>query len=278
VILVTHSSGRARHQWLGYLNTTSTLSSLFYMPIVGYIGHFGWHWPFLTYAIAAPVFFLALIGIAPDTPRIAAISTPAEAIASNSGGFVLGTPLAFIVFALASGTVLVTPMLYIPFRLRDMGITDPAIISMLLISGSITGALGAFTYGALRTRLSLSGTFVLTFLVMAAGLLLTATAEVKAQVVVGQILVGYSLGISMPNLYALASITGADAYRARTIGFTKMGIYGGPMLGQILLEPVIAHTSAKVVLCLISGAAVALALLSVWRTRGEMANATSGAA
>jgi ACDE family multidrug resistance protein len=180
--------------------------------------------------------------------------------ANKSAGFSLGTPLGFIVFVLVAGAVLVSPAVYIPFRIREVGITDSASIGMLLIPASISGVVAGFSYGWIRSKLSMSLTFVIGFSAMAVGLLTTATAHGAVQVVVAQIITGFGTGINMPSFFLLASLAGSDAFRARTMGFAKSGVYGGPMLGQLLLEPVIARTNFATVLSLLSLGCAAFAV------------------
>jgi len=67
-IVVTHSVGQARNRWLGYTNTVGVFCSVLLLPIVGALGHYGWHWPFLLHAIAFPLLFLSYLGIEPDKP------------------------------------------------------------------------------------------------------------------------------------------------------------------------------------------------------------------
>jgi MFS family permease len=254
-ILVTHSTGAARNRWLGYLTTTATIVSVFYSPIVGYIGRFGWRWVFLTFLFALPLLILTMVGIEADPPR-----EPLEnhrEVSGKPSGFSLGTPLAFIIFVFVAGAVLISPSVYIPFRLREIGITDSGSIGMLLIPASIAGVVAGFSYGWIRSKLSMSSTFVIGFFAVAIGLLTTATAHDAPQVVAGQIMTGFGTGINMPSIFVLAANAGSDAFRARTMGFAKTGVYGGPMLGQLLLEPVIARTNFATVLSLLGAACAA---------------------
>jgi predicted MFS family arabinose efflux permease len=254
-ILVTHSTGAARNRWLGYLTTTATIVSVFYSPIVGYIGRFGWRWAFLTFLFALPLLILTIIGIERDPPRPRVEQSPKSA--AGRAGFSLGTPPVFIVFVFAAGAVLVSPSVYIPFRLREIGITDSGSIGMLLIPSSIAGVVAGLSYGWIRSKLSMPLTFVIGFFAVAAGLLITATAHEAAQVMAGQVMTGFGTGINMPGIFVLASNAGSDAFRARTMGFAKTGVYGGPMLGQLLLEPVIARTNFAAVLSLLGLACAA---------------------
>jgi MFS family permease len=256
VILVTHSSGSARNRWLGYLTTTATIVSIFYAPVVGYIGSFGWRWVFLTFILAFPLIGLTLLGIAPDAATADSVRTQTH----SSSRFSLGTPLNYIVFVLLAGTILIGPAVYVPFRLREIGITSSSSIGLLLIPASAAGVVAGFSYGWIRAKLSIQTTFMVGFCAMALGLFVTAAAHEALQAVAGQILTGFGTGINMPSIFLLASVTGPDAYRARTMGFTKSGVFGGPMIAQLLFEPIVARTTIAFVLCLFAASSSAFAL------------------
>jgi MFS family permease len=262
VILVSHSAGSARNRWLGYLTTTATIVSIFYSPVVGYIGSFGWRWVFLTFLLAFPLIVLTLLGIPPDQVRGPSESARARTIGHS--GFRLGTPIKYVVFVLLAGTVLIGPAVFIPFQLREIGIASSKTIGLLLIPGSVAGVIAGFSYGWIRSKLSMQTTFVAGFSIMTIGLLLIASAHEANQVVAGQIMTGFGTGINMPSIFFLASITGPDEFRARTMGFTKSGVFGGPMIGQLLFEPLVVRTSIAFVLLLF---ALSCAAFSVYYAR-----------
>lgn len=263
VMLVTHSTGAARNRWLGYLTMFATCMSIVYSPLVGYIGHYGWRWPFLTYAIALPLFLLAWVGFKADPPWVAQ-DNPRD-VEPAAPRFSLGTPIKYVIFVMLAGAALVAAQIFLPFRLREIGIKDSKTIGLLLMPSAATSAIAGLVYGWLRARASMSSTFVLGFCLMAVGLAVIATAGGVPQFVIGQAIAGFGQGLNMPNYFGLAAVTGPDAYRARTMGFAKSGVYGGPLIAQFLLEPIVARTNFAVGVGLTSVMCAAFALFFGWR-------------
>jgi MFS family permease len=269
-MLVANSSGAMRNRWLGYMTTVGTVTGIFLYPLVGHIGEISWRLPFLTYAIGIPFLLLSIIGFPRDAPHVPATQT--KTAPSRSLRCSLGTPFGYVVFALLVGAALMSPSMFAPFRIREIGITDSSVMGNLMIPFAAASVVSAFSYGWLRSRLSIEMTFVLGFTAMAIGTAALAASDTVGGFIVGQVLAGLGLGVNSPNLFAVGATVGDDAYRARTIGFTKSGIYGGPIIGQLILEPVLKQTSFSFAFAVISFGCVAFIVANIWqlvRRRGE---------
>jgi MFS family permease len=262
-MLVANSSGAARNRWLGYMTTVSAVAGVVMYPLAGFVGGFGWRWTFLTYAVGVVILLLSLVGFPADPSRAAATKKAIKA--SQPTRFTLGTPIGHIAFALLAGAALMSPLVYVPFRARELGVTDSNVIGALLMTGAAASIISAAAYGWIRSRLSIGETFVLGFAVLASGAAVLGAAQSLPLLFVGKALIGIGLSVTSPNLFALAAVAGPDAYRARTIGFTKSGIYGGPIIAQLILEPVLKHTSFAFAFGVISLGCMALALANGWQ-------------
>ena len=257
-IVVTHSEGAARNRWLGYINTVGVLCTVLLIPFSGFVGHYGWQWPFLIHAVALPLFLLGLVGLEPD-PRTVQLHVT-ETSVRLSGRL----PWGLLAMASAAGVLVLTPPLYVPFHLRDMGISDSRLISVAALLTTLGAAVSAYLFGAVRARLSLTSTFILGFGIAATGLLLNALAQSYAQIVVAQTIMGCSTGLIATNIYSLAAMTGSDSNRAQTMGLTKSSMFTGPLIGQLALEPVVKYADAGLALLLLGLFAIMLTLVQVW--------------
>ena len=267
-MLASYGSGRARNRWFGYWNTIATSSVLIFIPLVSVLGNHSWRRPFLLNAAILPMFVLTLVGFHPDRKNLSPPrAKPAREVWFAKLGAILstGVPYGFLLFALGAGVILVTPALYIPFHLRDIGIGDPGRIGMAMLPSSVVAATSSFFFGAIRARLSLTPTFVLAFAVAAVGLIMLGLSQTYIQVVLCQMIFSFSVGLIGPNLYALAAITGPASHRARTMGFAKTGLYGGPLLGQVVLEPFINRIGSSGVILFIGMFAFVLTIVELWR-------------
>jgi MFS family permease len=258
-IVVTHSVGQARNRWLGYSNTVGVLSTVLLLPLAGAMGHRGWHWPFLLHAIAFPLLVLAYVGIEPDRPvgRTQTRATDRRSFKS--------LPWRLMLIAAAGGALLSTPSFYFPFHLRDVGLGDPRQISTAFVPNVLCAAGAAFFYGAVRTRLQLNATFVLAFGISSAGLILSGAAHTYSLIIIGMIVAGCSVGLIATNIYALAAATGRDSNRAQIMGLTKGSMFCGPLIAQLILEPIVKASSAGNAIIVLGAYAFLLMMMAAWR-------------
>lgn len=258
-IVATHSEGVARNRWLGYINTAGLLVSVLLIPFSGFVGKYGWQWPFLIHVVALPLFLLGLVGLEPDQRKV---QLPVRETPERLSGRV---PWGLLAIASAGGVLLLAPSLYVPFHLRDLGISDPRLISVATLLPNLAAAVTSYFFGAVRARLSLTSTFILGFGIAATALLLNALASSYALIVLATTIMGCGCGLIGTNIYALAAVTGSDSHRARTMGLAKCSMYTGPLLGQLALEPVVKLANAGVALLLLGLFAIMLTLIYVWQ-------------
>jgi MFS family permease len=263
VLIVRYSTGGAANRWFGYITLIPSASAVVLMPIIGHLGTFGWHWPFLCYLVLLPLAVLAWKGLDPDPPYV----PPAEKEASP--GFIAAlrssaSSVGYLIFALAAGSTLVTPHIYFPFHLRDIGAGDPELIAWAMIPCNFLGAVASYFYGTIRTRVSLPVMFVLVFSSIAIGLVVAGLAQTYWGVIFGTVIFSLGLGSCAPNLYALAAVTGPENLRSQTLGLAKTGIFAGPLVGQAFFEPINSRFGAGGALI---GIAVVAAVLLLWQFR-----------
>jgi MFS family permease len=153
--------------------------------------------------------------------------------------------------------------------LRDIGIASPDRISgAMLPMVSVLPAV-AFLYGRVRNHLSLTAAFAAGFLVVAMGLAIDASARTFALVVVGQCILAAGNGLLSPSVFALAANTGADTQKASMMGYARAGFVGGPMLGQLMIEPIVGRSNSSVGLWTLAAVAAALAIIHGWSARAR---------
>lgn len=263
VILTKLYVGQARNRWLGYSGTTASLAAMPLIPLCGFLGAINWRLVFLTHAIAFPLVVLFVIGLPPD--RLPGAATqPAVQAALRARPSV---PWALIAIGLACGIVSSSSNLFMSFRIADIGVTDASKISLVMLPAALSAALGSFAFGTVRCRLSASGAFALAFSLAAAGYLIVALTTNLNLLILGMTLSAFGIGMLAPNLFAIAAATGIEADRSRLFGFTKSAFFGGPLLSQLILEPVARYANAAAAILVLGFFAALLTLWSVGRAR-----------
>jgi MFS family permease len=219
-----------RANWLGYYNAVAQFSSVLLNPVSGFLGELSWHWSFAIYGIAAPfvlVAFFALGGKIQPTATLAAVSQP----------LYRWFPYRFALIGLCIGLIMYIPVVYLPFLLNSLGMTSPAMISLVLTADIIAGSIAAILYGPARRVLSEYGAFVISFACAAFGLAVAALSTSILLVVIGSIFFGIGVAWFLPNLMASVSTRVTPEQQGRAVGLVKGAVYLGSPLAVILAEP-----------------------------------------
>ena len=146
----TRLTGIERAKWMGAHVAVAMVGSILINPIAGYLGEFGWRWPFALYAIGIP---FALLALGLDRQVVQRARSPAAT--SPEPRLLTWFPVRYAVLAVFIGSITYLPMVYLPFLMRQMGITSPTIISLVLTGDVALGAGMALLYGRSRRYFSI---------------------------------------------------------------------------------------------------------------------------
>jgi MFS family permease len=235
-LLTISTDGEERNTWLGYLQLVGLFGTVIMTPVIGILGSLGWRVPFMLHGVAFVLLAMVMISI----PKTLALARTPQATGIK-GAF----PWILLFSGVLSGVVSAAPQVFLPFHLADLGASNPATISFILVPSTIVGAISAFFYGRVRKRLSIGTTFGAAFLLTGIGAFGAGIADNADKVCAVLALGGIGPGMLSPNLFALASIIGVTHDRMRNIGIVRAGLFAGPFVGQMLLEPVVRVAGAE---------------------------------
>lgn len=241
-----------RPSWLGYYNGVAQISSVALNPVSGLLGEFDWHWSFAIYGLAAPFALLAAAAL-PDTP-LAAPRAVAERAPSSP--LLRWFPFRFAVLGVVLGTITYIPAVYLPFLLTGMGMTSPALISLVLTGDIVAGSIASLFYGRIRRVLSVRSAFVVSVGFAGFGLLVAGLAQSYVVVIVGSVFFGIGVAWFLPNLMTFTADAVAPEQQGRATGLVKGANYLGSPTAVFLTEP-IARTQGA------AGAILTASLLSL---------------
>lgn len=242
-----------RATWLGYYNGVAQLSSVALNPVSGLLGEFDWHWSFAIYGLAAPFAFLA----ARVLPGRVAVAQ--KAAGEPSPPLYRWFPFRFALLGVALGTVIYIPAVYLPFLLTALGMTSPALISLVLTGDMLAGSISSLCYGRVRRVLSERAAFIVSVAFTGFGLLIAALAPNVVFVVIGSVIFGVGVAWFLPNLMSFTAARVAPERQGRAAGLVKGANYLGSPTAVFLTEPVArAHGAPGAVL---AASLLALALM-----------------
>ena len=197
-------------------------------PLTGLIAQaFGWRWVFIVYLVAVPA--LLACPLLSASKRSAKTETaPAPRLRFSPSLVLLAC---FMGVAMFCGTTVM------PFAIRAVATSDPALIAGPLTALSLVSLLGSGGYGFLERKLKMQGMFAVALCCMGVGLLACGLSHSLPGFFIGEGVLGMGLGCLMPNLNAVAAASAKGA-EGKALSLVAALIYGVQALLPFLLWPV----------------------------------------
>ena len=218
-------------------------------PLTGLIAHaLGWRWVFVVYLVAIP----ALLAC-PFLPRAGA-STRAEAGPAPR----LKLSPGLLLLSGFMGVAMFCATAVMPFAIRAAATSDPALISGPLVALSVVSLLGSGGYGFLARKLGLQGIFATALFCIGTGLLSCAVAHSLLAFSLGEGVLGFGVGMLMPNLNAVAAASAKGA-EGRALSLVAAVIYGIQALLPFIIWPLRQMAGLSGALLLVAAVSLVLA-------------------
>ena len=239
--------------WMGILVSSAMIVSLLAVPLAGFMGDYGWRWPFLLNLIGLPVATIAWLGVK-RFPAERVSATTADARAKGTP-----IPVGLLLIAFVVGICIYTPAIYAPFRLRELGIEHPSSVGLSLTVNGVIGAVVAWFFGLARRHYSARIVFCFSFGVFGIGMAVLALAPAFYPALVGLFFIGIGMAWMPANAYSLG-VSGAEEHsRGRIMGLVRSAEAAAPAIGITVLEPWTRRFGLEPVLLSIAGVAVLMA-------------------
>lgn len=232
--------GPARARFLGLQGAAISAAGIVFMLLGGLLASYHWRGAFAVYALILPIAALAFTALGPSARRIAAERDRPKPVRSSADRFPWAAyafiaPLAF----LFQTAFYVTPT-RLPFHLEALGTTSPMVVGALMAALVCVSAPVSLMYGRIRQRLSAMTIFGLSFVLIGAGFLAHATASDWRGVLLGSLIAGLGMGISMPNYTTWFMARVPASMRGRASGLLTTAFFLGQFASPLVSAPLVA--------------------------------------
>jgi MFS family permease len=225
-------SGNNRSQVIGMSAATASAGSLVGMLVGGVlVQQFGWRTSFIQFPVFAGLsLILVFFGIKDSHADVAhGAGTQAQAGASLWPFYLLAAVISTIMFMGSS---------QFAFLLPADGVTQATRISVIMAMITVVAVPVSFAFGSIERRLGLNGTLALGFAANTCSLLLLGLVPRPAAAVLGALLMGIYVGISIPFLYQIVAVKAPPEGRARAIGIIGAFNFLGAFLNPFIFAPI----------------------------------------
>lgn len=232
--------GPVRARMMGVQGAFISGGGIVVIILGGVLATLHWRGAFSAYLLVLPVTLLALVKLAPYARRLTARRADAAAHPAAAAEpfpwavFAFVGPLAFLF--MAAFYAMPTRM---PFLLEGLGVTNTALVGIIMATLTMASMPGALAYGRIRQRLSAMAVFALSFALMGLGMVVISQATGIAGVVIGTVIAGAGMGPSMPNYttYLMASVPALQ--RGRASGLLTTAFFAGQFAAPLLAAPLV---------------------------------------
>ncbi|GAB2463925.1 MFS transporter [Xylanimonas ulmi] len=254
-LLTDWFTGRRRATYLGYQQAAASLGGVVLLPLAGLLADVGWRAPFWLYAVAAPIAALALVAV----PRTRSVPAARPSGGTTSSGTpsprLAGRVVGLYLLALAATAVFYMAPTQLPFLLGEMG-AGPGVVGVAIAGSTLTSLAGSLAFPAVRRRLSPTAITLAALALLGAGWTLIGQAGGLGLVVIGLLVGGAGVGLTVPNLNLRLGDLAPDGRRGRILAGLVTGIFLGQFLSPLAAGPLVTSAGPE-------GAFVAAGLLTL---------------
>ena len=225
--------GKMRSRFMGWQGAFMGFGGVFFVSAGGLLADISWRWPFAVYGVSWILLLMAYKYLYEPqiVKRNVAKRLPGKSQLKNKKYLLLYLTAFFgmLFFYLIPTQV--------PFLLQHGGVMKNSTIGFSISIAVLMGALVSVNYGKIRQRLNFYQIYVLTFLLMGAGYVMTSLFSGYAGILAGLIVAGFGTGMLMPNTNLwLISLAPAEK-RGRMVGLLNLAVYSGQFLSPVVVAP-----------------------------------------
>ena len=251
-LVADYFDGDDRAKFMGQVTAFTGFSGVIFMPLGGILASLNWHYAFLSYLPALLMAPLAMIFIhEPQT----VLAHETDALATR----LKFKPVSIYIFiaSMFNQLAFMSVPVFIAIYLKDLVGAGSIAVGWLGAFSSLFSFLAGLLYGRLNKRFSFLQINTVAFLTYTFGFLMIGLAHNWALVVIGDVLVGFGMGIIPSNLSTWLANEVQPLVRGRANGIYVTMMYLGNFGASVIFTPVAQVTGLKYVY-LISGLVVAL--------------------
>ena len=249
-----------RIRMFGFQSVTGGLTATGFYPLLGFLTRGeGWR--------SAYALHLAFLLVLPLVLALPKHQRAAETVQIKAEGDRPPIPWGLLALMGMMGLGMGIPSMFSPFLLANIGVTDPALVSIPMAVASLTSMISAGVYGWLGPKVSSRSIFTASLLILAAGFLVAGLAPSLAPVVVG--IGAASVGMTVVTVNVFANVARrAGSAPGRLVGMANASLYGALSLFPFISAPLtrLAGPASVLLAFAVAGALVGGLFLMAPRT------------
>lgn len=224
--------GPRRTRFLGLQQAFASIGGVVFLPLAGLLAELDHRAPSWIYLVSVAIVPFAVVAV--RDPRARAETGAAGGVRGRTSAGALSV----YALALAATLVFFLAPTQLPFLLEDFGI-GPAATGAVIAGSTVTGAVGALVFPALRRRIGGPATTAASIALLGVGWLVIGLADTTFLVVAGLLVGGAGVGFAVPNLNLRLTELAPPERRGRVLSGLVTAVFLGQFLSPLVAAPLI---------------------------------------
>lgn len=220
--------GPRRARLLGLQQAFASIGGVVFLPLAGLLAEVNFRAPSWLYAVSAGVVPFAVL----------AVREPPATPARRRHGRIPPGVLPVYAVAFAATLVFFLAPTQLPFLLRDLGV-GPAATGAVIAGSTVTGAVGALVFPAVRRRLGGATISAASVALLGAGWVVIGAAGTTPLVVAGLLVGGAGVGLAVPTLNLRLTELAPPERRGRVLSGLVAAVFLGQFTSPLAAQPLI---------------------------------------
>lgn len=239
-LVADYFSGDARAKFLGQVTAFTGFAGVLFMPFGGYLASLNWHYAFVSYLPALIFVPLTLFFIREPESVLA---HEADAMTAK----LKFKPVSIYIFAaiMLNQLAFMSVPVFIASYLQDLVGAGSIEVGLIGAFSGLFSFLGGLIYGRINQKFDYLRINTVIFLAYALGFLAIGLAQNWVLIVVGEVLVGFGMGVIPSNLSTWLASEVQPLVRGRANGLYVTMMFLGNFATSILLTPIAQATNLR---------------------------------
>lgn len=266
-LIADYFEGQQRAKFMGLQSAFTGLAGVFFLPLGGFLVDIDWHYAFLSHLPLLALFPLAMIFI--NEPEV--VSHERSFVGKLRITF---TPTLIYIFAaifLSQFTFMTVPVFIAYFMTDLLGVGGSA-VGLVGAAGGVFSFFGGVIYERISRKMTYRNLTIWGFLLMGLGFLILGLASSWPFIIIGQLIVGFFVGLNTSTLTDwLASRVSAEV-RGRANGIFVTMMFLGQFAMSFVFTPVVNSASYQAAYILSAVIIVFSGMAGLWVKQSSIKN------
>ena len=239
-LVADYFSGDARAKFLGQVTAFTGFAGVVFMPMGGYLVSLNWHYAFVSYLPA--LLFAPLVLFFIHEPEMVS-AHESESLAAKLK--LKPVSIYIVVAIMLNQLAFMSVPVFIASYLQDLVGAGSIQVGLIGALSSLLSFVGGLVYGRINRKYDYLKINTVSFLAYSLGFLAIGLAKDWSLIVVGEILVGFGMGVIPSNLSTWLAHETQPLVRGRANGLYVTMMFLGNFATSILFSPVVQATNYK---------------------------------